>query len=245
MAMASPDLRDAMERRTRAAYALKGSAAFADTSKSPLSVPAAIGCQTHDFDNLRAKFATNSVGRTRVGLMLPTKNIRMTRSASPGNMRGDLSGVAYVSYTNTDEEEDRTQAHDALDRGMPSATPNMSPTLAQKPRTAPQVPSTPCYAQHDIEVSEDSLSGAGVDEHLRPAGPMAADRSTFGSSQEQIDAVSPSTLRMQEKLMELIEDRDRAVHLCLQVSPVLNRCRTWRYAEDKRGQDKGSHLALP
>lgn len=65
-------------------------------------------------------------------------------------------------------------------------------------------------------MSEDSLSASRTEASLPGTRPMPVDEKNVGWSGEE--AMRPgSEFGVPGKLMELIEDRDRAVHLCLQV----------------------------
>jgi len=193
--MVSPRLQHDMERRVRAAYSLDHDRGFSDAHRSS-SVPAALRYHRRE-ESGRAVTAPagyrSSQGVTaRSRLMLPTKNIRMARSESP-TRRID-------------------QPWNKLGKCSPCLTPKSRAVDAAN-FVDTEAPLTTCC--------ENSLKdGSCADDHSLPCSPITAAGSPQQKAGSREQAGTPTSAFGTPKLMELMEDRDRAVHLCLQVLAV-------------------------
>lgn len=195
------------------------------------SLPAAAGRGKREVDTVAFAGAGASVAATRATLMLPTKNLRMTQSESATKVRDHLNGVEhrfrarvdsrrYSEYASSPgtEEKLRTTPKPSTAPEPTTQEPTTQKPSTQEPTasTATETANVPYSGQEETELSEDSLSQNGAETCLPGPGAMPAQTEKVEWSRKQA-AVPTSRLGMPGKLMELIEDRDRAVHLCLQV----------------------------
>lgn len=191
MAMVSPRLQLDIDRRVRAAYSLDIDRGLCGDTYRSSSVPAAL---RHHRTGEPNRAVTAPAGyRGRRG---STARARLTSLAK--HVRTARSESPPTMQYGQEERGERN----------PSTTEPRTPTAA---------------SVADVEApltSEDSLSGtgAGVYTSLKSSPVAAADVPEKAGSREKEGTVSSGFGA--PKLMELMEERDRAVHLCLQVPPM-------------------------
>lgn len=180
-----------IERRVRAAYSLDHDRGFFDAHRSS-SVPAALRYHRREESGrivtAPARCRSNQGAKSR--LMLPTKHIRVARSASPTRQVDQARHNLEKRSPNVASESRATEAGNPVDteapltcseNGLEDASDAEDPSLTCSPMTA----------------AADSPQQNDAGSRQPPGTPTSG----FGTP----------------KLMELMEDRDRAVHLCLQV----------------------------
>lgn len=248
MAMVSPKLRKDMARRTRAAHARIPSSLTSGNPRylpRSSSLPTAARPRMHNLDAISAKGTGDDDLRSRsatslADLITPTRYTRMSGSVPPptSSVRFNLDvnepprfGASAPSPPRRDaqqvgasgEEENLRPSLKAVD-----ATPE--PTGAQQTASRGAVDAEP--SDHEgTEYSGDSLSGTtggGCGGGVEEAQAHSSGSSRTGTSVEEENvefshersAEHSLDLGMPGKLMELMEDRDKAVHLCLQVQYI-------------------------
>lgn len=221
--MVSPRLHHDIERRVRAEHSLDN-----DQHRSSSPVPAALRYhRRREGESDRAVTAPAPGGRVSRG-SAPRPRLMISRSSSPASARGFITGGA------TEASSPPRQAD--------HAKPNHQRKITAGEQSSSPYPMPKSRAPEDANVgkverprsSEDRLSGAGAAAGGREKGdprrvPMTITTTTTtgdhgedgaerveGSREEQVSTPT-SELGTPKKLLELIEDRDRAVHLCLQV----------------------------
>lgn len=136
------------------------------------------------------------------------------RSMRFANLKGDSDGAEDRDRVRAGSRWHAEQAKAVKEKDF-SAESSTTPGEPMWSRAAEAL-STQSSIQEEAELSEDS-SGDKPAAGLSPGyGPMVSEGEEIGARRE------PATLPtldfgMPEKFIELIEDRDRAVHLCLQV----------------------------
>lgn len=235
-----------MARRTRAAHARTPSTL---TSGNPRylprssSLPAAARPRMHNLDIISAKGTGDDDLRSRsatslADLITPTRYTRMAGSVPPptNSVRFNLDGnepprfgASATSPPLRDAQQVGASEEEENLRPSPKAVDAMpEPTAAQQTASRGAVDAEP--SDHEgTEFSGDSLSGTtggggGVEE--AQAHSSGSSRTGTSVEEENVEfshersAEHSLDLGMPGKLMELMEDRDKAVHLCLQVQYV-------------------------
>lgn len=229
MAVASIGLRPTIDRRTQATHSLRSAPALSGSPRSS-SVPAAAR-QERDLDTILPLHGFGNDGTATTlpaGLALPTTNTRTAaRSLSPARLGTHLERVerrflARAADNRNARQADVEQADISTESSIsplvPKAPPT-TPTATVRQRAEDDIKTRRAGAQDGTDISDDSLGGGQSGQ----APSARASRSNPGKKMEDMGlfterAKAPSSgLGMPGKLMELIEDRDRAVQLCLQV----------------------------
>eukprot|EP00904_Undaria_pinnatifida_P008655 jgi/Undpi1/491/HiC_scaffold_10.g03957.m1 len=188
---------------------------------------------------------TSSVVRFRLDIDNDEEHLRSTASSAPSqgqraddkiirvlgeeNLRPSLKKMSAVPATPaaTGAQKTARKNVDKEDR-----TSHSSKAAGDEDRTGDQ-------NQEEEEISGDSLSGGvGVEAHS----PESSPRQGLKSTEEENIAFCRDTsggpaldLGIPGKLMELMEDRDKAVHLCLQYRSKLKTAESSLRSEERRG----------
>lgn len=224
--MVSPRLHHDIERRVRAEHSLDN-----DQHRSS-SVPAALRrYHRREGESGRAVTAPAPGGRDSRG-SAPRPQLMIARSSSPPSAMGFITGATRASSPprQTDQAKQNQREKNAGEQSS-------SPYLMPKSRDTEDAN----IGKERPLSSEDRLSGADAAAEERDPrwiprttttttkmttaagdyGEDAAEKVDERSGEQQVRTPT-SDLGTPKKLLELIEDRDRAVHLCLQV------CGLWR-----------------
>lgn len=221
--MASTGIRPAMDRRTRPSYSLRSAPALPDSPQS-CSTPAAARQESNLDALLLLEAGDHGTAITPAGSALLTANTRTAaRSLSPTKVGTHLEGVEHRFRARAADNHNAVHQADPVEQAGTSTETNSSPftpKLATTPTTTlhrganEDVKIQRGRAQDGMDISDDSLGG-GQDVQT-VSGSHPGKMEDIGSSRER--SIAPSSgLGMPGKLMELVEDRDRAVQLCLQV----------------------------
>lgn len=227
MAMVAPRLHHDMERRVRAEHSL-------DNKNRSLSVPAALRYHHRREEGsdraVTAPAPGNRSGRgstLRARLVSRPTHVEMAHSSSTASAGGFVGGGEHCNWETTSSpprHTDQAQKHERKKNEGEQSSPY--PMLRSRGTEGASVGN----AERPLS-SEGGLSGAGTaGEYSLRCSP----KSTTTAGGTDHDAAAEETERFREhvstptsdlgtpkKLLELIEDRDRAVHLCLQVSHVV------------------------
>lgn len=224
IAMTSTGMRPAMDRRTRASYSLRSAPALPDSPHS-CSIPAATRQESNLDALLLLGAGDDGTAIAPAGSALLTESTRTAaRSLSPTKVGTHLEGVEYRFLARAADNHHAVHQADPVEQAETSAETNSSPftpKIATTPTTTlhrganEDVKTRRGRAQDGIDISDDSLGG-GQDMQTVSGRPNPGKIEDIESSRER--SIAPSSgLGMPGKLMELVEDRDRAVQLCLQV----------------------------
>lgn len=219
MATVSPRLHYDIERRLRGAYSRDLDKGIYHNNRSS-SVPAALP-NYHRNEAGRATIAPSATGygrsTARPRLMSSTKHIRVARSQSPSSVSppgNSLSGSdgRKPGYQRPVDQEQQVDQADRCDR----REQHLRPTT---PRTVGASTTVPIRVNVETPLAgESSLSDADERLNLSTPSPAAAADDVANALLSRERAGTPaSEMGTPKKLLELIEDRDRALHLCLQV----------------------------
>lgn len=185
-----------IERRVRAAYSLDHDRGFSDVHRSSSSVPAALRYHRREESGRAATapagYRSNQGSTARSRLMLPTKNIRVARSASPTRQID--------------------QARHNLEQRNPHLTPKARAAEAGNVVDT-EAPLTTC-CENGLEDGSDAEDPPLICSPITAAADSPQQQQKTGFRQHP---ETPTSAFGTPKVMELMEDRDRAVHLCLQV----------------------------
>ncbi|CAN0287016.1 unnamed protein product [Pylaiella littoralis] len=242
MAMVSPRLHHDIERRVRAEHSLD------NENRRSSSVPAALRYHRGDEVTAPAPGGRSSRGSApRARLITRTTHIGIAHSSSPASagsffVRGELCNSAKASSPQhqTDQQRQNQQQENAAGRSSPYPMPKSRATEDAKIGNIERPFS-----------GEDGLSGAdtaGEGDSLRcspkttTGGGDEDDTEKAERSRRKRGSTPTSDLGTPKKLLELIEDRDRAVHLCLQYRCKLKNTEACLKAEELLASDLKAQL---
>ncbi|CAN0239542.1 unnamed protein product, partial [Ectocarpus sp. 8 AP-2014] len=219
MATVSPRLHHDIERRLRGAYSRDLENRIHHNNRSS-SAPAGSLPNYHRNEAGRATTAPSATGygrsTARPRLMSSTKHIRVARSQSPSSVPPPGSSFAgsdcrkpcYQRPVDQDQQVDQAGRCELREENLP-------PTTSRAVGASTTVPFSV-----NVETplaGESSLSDADERLNLSTPSPATAAAEEEHALLSRERAGTPvSEMGTPKKLLELIEDRDRALHLCLQ-----------------------------
>lgn len=218
MATVSPRLHYDIERRLRGPFSRDLDKGIHHNNRSS-SVPAAASLPNYYRNEAgRATTAPSATGNGRSAarprLMSSTKHIRVARSQSPSRVPPTGN-----SFSGSDCRKPRPVSQEQH--------VGQSDRCEQREQIRPPTTSRAVGASTTVPLSvnvETPLAGESIlsdaDERLNlstPSPAIAADEDSHALLSRERAGTPASEMGTPKKLLELIEDRDRALHLCLQV----------------------------
>ncbi|CAM9099172.1 unnamed protein product, partial [Scytosiphon promiscuus] len=246
MSMVSPRLHRDMNRRVRAAYSV-------DVDKHRCSSVPTASIRYQCSDQMDTADATRSSGfrgyrasAIRSRLMSPTKHIRVARSEPPPSSAG-----RYLA-----EVEDRSHPRrEASSRCAVGQAKHDDPKgqrgdlIKQRALAPPTVSSTIGLSGPPLEVNvkaplsvEDGFLSAAENSTQSSPTTTAEGAGKVGLSRGQTEAPIILELQSPKKLMQVMEERDRAIHVCLQYRCKLKNTEGSLRAEERLASDLKAQL---
>ncbi|CAM9304225.1 unnamed protein product [Ectocarpus sp. 4 AP-2014] len=220
MATVSPRLHYDIERRLRGAYSRDLENNIHHNNHSS-SVPAGSIPNYHRNEAGRATTAPSATGygrsTARPRLMSSTKQIRVAHSQSPSSV--PPAGSSFAGSDNRkpcyQRPVDQDQQHVDQAGRCEQREQHLLPTTSRAVGASTTVPlsvnvETPLAGEGSLSDADDRLNLS------TPSPAMAADEDANALLSRERAGTPASEMGTPKKLLELIEDRDRALHLCLQ-----------------------------